>query len=328
MKIGLIGAGLIGTKRAKALLSSPDQLIAVTDPNTENAYKIINNHPNCKLFSSWEGLVNSSTIDAIIISTPHNLLAKITLQALKNNKHVLCEKPLGVSVEEIKKCIKVAERRNLIYKAGYNHRFHPAVLKAYKLFKDKKIGELMFIKGVYGHGGRKGYEKEWRTSKIISGGGELIDQGSHLVDLYHWFDPGKLVSATGLLKSLFWNITVEDNAFFTLQTKQSIGQFHTSWTEWKNIFNFEIHGATGYLKINGLGGSYGDEILIYGRRNEGKAPTEKNWSFNSVDKSWELEWENFRNAILKKQQPLSSGKDGLWVFECINSLYKSTITLN
>src|SRR4030042_4857738 len=110
------------------------------------------------------------------------------------------------------------------------------------------------------------YEIEWRAAKELSGGGELLDQGIHVADLFRWF-LGELEVVYGNTPTYFWNMEVEDNAFALFKT--SIGQtalMHTSWTQWKNRFTFEIFGEAGYLIVEGLGGSYGTETLRIGKR--------------------------------------------------------------
>lgn len=322
MNVGLVGAGFIGNKRAAVFRKSGDKLVAVADFIVEKSDAIAKNLLDCEVFKNWQQLVTNPKIEAVIVSTTHDSLAQISLAALKNNKHVLCEKPLGISLADVQKCAQEANKKQLIYKGGYNHRFHPAIFKAHELFSQKKIGDLMYIKATYGHGGRFGYEKEWRMDKKISGGGELHDQGAHLIDLSLWFmgEPDTIKSE---LTTSFWQTKVEDNAFLLLRNKNVVAQLHASWTEWKNRFIFEIYGTDGYLKINGLGGSYRLETLIFGERIPGKPPKEKIWEFPGEDLSWTKEWQNFTAAIKDKNKLLSSEDEGLKVLKIIQKIYET-----
>ena len=321
MKIALIGAGVIGRKRGNIIKESRADHVCVVVDIDENKAKMLGGSLGC----SWSTQVKDALgkeVEAVVVSTTHNYLAAITKIALKAGKHVLCEKPLGISVEEVAECVKIAKRKGLIYKAGYNHSFHPAIWRAKRYLDAGKIGELMYIKASYGHGGRPGYEKEGRMDKKLSGGGELIDQGAHLIDLSRWFSGEDFDEVMGFIKTTFWPVEVEDNGFLLLRSKRVVASLHASWTEWKNRFEFELYGTLGYLKIRGLGGSYGTEILMLGRRVPGQAPKERIWEFVGADISWKKEWQNFRDAIKNQGLVIGSGEDGLKVLEIVESIYK------
>jgi predicted dehydrogenase len=187
-----------------------------------------------------------------------------------------------------------------------------------------KIGEIFNIRARYGHGGRPGMENEWRASKDLCGGGELLDQGVHIIDLIQWFG-GEVKEVFGKVETKFWNMEVEDNAFAILETENNVtASFHVSWTNWKNIFSFEVFGTEGYLRIEGLGGSYGPETLEYGKRKkEGGKPDIEVFEYTPEDISWVKEWEEFKNAIKEKREPIGSGLDGLKANEVIEAIYRS-----
>ncbi len=320
MKVGIIGAGLIGRKRAGAVAKS-DQIIVVADIDISKAENLANELVGCESTGKWTEVVARKDVDAVCVATTHESLAEISLAILTSGKHVLCEKPLGIRTPEVERCVKEAKKKKLIYKTGFNHRFHPGIFRAHEMFKTDKIGELMYIKATYGIGGRPGYEREWRMNKRISGGGELIDQGTHLIDLSRWF-MGEIVDFKAELLTCFWPVRVEDNVFMWLKNKKAVAELHASWTEWKNRFVFEVHGTLGYLKINGLGGSYGTETLTWGLRIPGKAPEEKAWAFPGEDVSWKGEWQNFRQAVRGKEELNGSGEDGLEMLRIIEKAYK------
>ena len=259
-KIGIIGCGLIGTKRSQAL-GSKGKLIACADININRAKKIALNK-NIKVFSDWRQLLDIKEIDIVMISTPHNQLSKILLQAYKKKKHILIEKPAAKNLKEITKVISKVKNNRIKIRVGFNHRYHPSIIKALEIIKLGIIGKPMYLRARYGHGGRLGYEKEWRAKPSVSGGGELIDQGSHLIDLSRLF-LGEFNDVKGFINTYFYKMSVEDNAFLTLKTNSNkVAFLHVSWTEWKNIFSFEIFCSYGKLDISGMGGSYGKEQLI------------------------------------------------------------------
>jgi predicted dehydrogenase len=293
MNVGLIGCGKIGWKRAQNLGDA--KLVAVADPVTANQY----NHTGplgVPRFDSGYDLLEKADVDAVIIATPHNMLAPLTLAAVKAGKHVLVEKPGAIHQSEIDEINFEARERKLVVKVGYNLRFHPAIMKAHWLHHE--LGNYMTIRGYYGHGGRTGYEKEWRFDEKQSGGGVLMDLGVHLIDLTSTFF-GQIWLDASMLKTYFWDTDLEDNA--TLVLRQMGGQsavLQVSCTEWKNTFSFEIAGTEGKLLIEGLGGSYGTERLTHYKMKPEMGPPETTiWEFPGDDTSWELEFKDFVNHI-------------------------------
>ena len=300
MNVAIIGCGLIGEKRA---LSIPSQNIhTVCDTDTNQAKKLAKK-VNANFTNNYNDIINSKDIDIIIISTPNYLIKEIAIKALNSKKHVLSEKPLGKNVVESKEMTECANKNNKILYTGFNHRFHPSILKAKELIDSSIIGDILHIHGHYGHGGRPGMEKEWRMDPALSGGGELLDQGVHLIDLALLFKgiPNKVFGTTG---QLAWKSKVEDSASFMLLYEDNINLlFSVGWIYWKNKFEFNIYGSNGFLSINGLGGSYGKEKLTLGIRNmKGGIPEIQNFSFSENDNSWKKEWKFFKELIVKKEQ--------------------------
>ena len=212
-------------------------------------------------------------------------------------------------------------------KIGFNHRHHPAVWKAKALLEEGSIGQSLFIRCRYGHGGRPGYEDEWRADPEISGGGELLDQGIHTIDLFRWF-LGDFQEAFGYTDTWFWDMPVEDNAFALFRTPGGqVAFLHTSWTQWKNLFSFEISGSAGYLIVEGLGGSYGAERLTWGRRRpESGPPDEERFDFSGPDTSWKAEWYEFVSAVQEGREPLANGYDGWQAMRMVHAVYESART--
>lgn len=323
-KLLIIGAGLIGNKRAKAAHEGGLFSIAgVCDIRREAAQALAIQY-GARIFTDWKKAIMESDADVVLIATTHDLLAPIALAAVKAGKHVFIEKPGARRPGELIPVLKEAKKRKSGVWVGFNHRYHPAVQKMRELLAEKKIGKLMYVRGVYGHGGRKGYDKEWRAKPKVSGGGELLDQGSHLIDLTHYLvGKPKLVHAE--LKKYFWKMPVEDNAFLTLRCPKGETAFlHASWTQWKNRFSYEVFGATGALVISGLGGSYGVESLtLYERPPEGGAPKETVWEFPGQDESFGIELREFMKALESPKRKTKSLEETIVNLEVVEAAYRS-----
>lgn len=296
MNVAIIGCGLIGRKRAKCL--GEHKLKAVADAVPERADELAAQHPGAKAVSREDAIRGEET-EAVIVSTTHDSLAEITLDCVRAGKHVLVDKPAARSAPELKPILDIlgSGKTNRKVRVGFNHRYHGAMQKAKELIDAGAVGDLMFIRGRYGHGGRVGYEKEWRANPEVSGGGELLDQGIHLIDLSRWM-LGDFPHVQGYVDTYFWQMPVEDNAFAILRTEQNqVAWLHVSWTEWKNLFSLEIYGKTGKLQIDGLGGSYGPEQLTYYKMLPQMGPPEtQTWQFPE-DNSWAREFAEFVRDI-------------------------------
>lgn len=322
MNAAIIGCGLIGQKRAKALAGAT--LVACADALPERAHALAKAHSGCTAHADWHDVLKRPDVDFVIVATIHSALADITASALAAGKHVFVEKPAARNARELLPVIGTAEKSGRLVRVGFNHRYHFAFQKARELVSSGAIGPLMFVRARYGHGGRIGYDKEWRANKELSGGGELIDQGVHLIDLARWF-LGDFVDVQGFAPTYFWDMKVDDNAFMLLKTaKQQTAFLHASCTEWKNTFSFEIYGRTGKLDINGLGGSYGTErITLYKMLPEMGPPETTAWEFPMPDRSWELEMAEFLDDIKQNRQPSANLQDARAALEVVERIYSA-----
>jgi predicted dehydrogenase len=259
------------------------------------------------------------------VSTTHDMLAEIALAAVRAGKHVLVEKPAARRATELEPLIEAASRSRVCVRVGFNHRYHPGIQKAREIFDSGGIGASMFIRGRYGHGGRVGYDREWRANPRLSGGGELIDQGIHLIDLARWF-LGDFVEVQGFAHTYFWDMPVEDNGFILLKTEQrQVAFLHASCTEWKNLFSFEIYGKNGKLDVSGLGGSYGTERIAFYRMLPQMGPPETTiWEFPMADSSWKQEFSEFVEDILQGRQPSVSLLDAQRALQIIECIYRGS----
>lgn len=324
MRVGIVGCGLIGKKRAQAAAKAGDQLAACFDADPLKAQALAAEFGGA-VASDWEAIAADRHIDALVVATPNHLHADITIAALRAGKHVVCEKPLACSADESAAMVRAAHEHQRCLKTGFNHRHYPALQEAARRLAAGAIGEPLCIRARYGHGGRPGYDTEWRGDARLSGGGELLDQGVHLIDLCRWF-LGDFVEGQAILTNFFWKKSaLEDNAFVTLKTANGrVAQFHTSWTQWKNLFSLELIGSQGYLLIEGLAGSYGQQRLCVGRRNDQIWRPEEEWiEFPAGDASWADEWAEFQAAIREGRAPLGSGADGHAVTQIVEALYRS-----
>lgn len=327
MRVGVVGCGLIGRRRAAVVRESAgSELVIVADIDQSRAQKVAR-ESGCLVTTDWREVVSRDDVDAVIVSTTNDWLAPISIEAARKGKHLLCEKPLGRNPEESWQIVEAARTNRVKLKTGFNHRHHAAIWEAHQLFEQGAIGEICFMRCRYGHGGRPGYENEWRANPEISGGGELLDQGIHALDLFRWF-LGDFHEAVGFMATSFWNTSVEDNAFALLRRAEGqVASLHASWTQWKNLFSFEIFGRDGYLIVEGLGGSYGLERLIWGKRLPGSGPPEeKCFEFPGPDVSWEEEWREFVTAIQEDREPLGNAYDGWQAVKLAHAIYESTAT--
>jgi len=321
LNIGLIGCGIVGMKRALAL--GDNKLVIAVDTHIERAQEVAKS-AGCKHASTNPNhLYSDKSIELVIIATTNEHLAHLTLDAVRNRKHVLVEKPAGITPEELAPIIREADKNNVFVKVGFNHRFHPALLKAKEFVKSNALGKLMYIRGRYGHGGRLGYEREWRANPKRSGGGELIDQGVHLIDLSRWF-LGDLDVINSYEHTYFWDMPVDDNAFLMLKnSKDQVAWLHVSCTEWKNMFSFEIFGKKGKLAIDGLGRSYGVETLTYYKMSPKMGiPEIATWKYNSkTDESWKRELDYFIQCINLHKKPEGDISDAKKALDIVKKVY-------
>jgi len=262
----------------------------------------------------------------VIVATTNRSLAPVTVEAVGQGKHVIVEKPVGRTVAEIDTVISAACKAGVHVQVGFNHRYHPSLQRARELVDSGALGPLLFIRGRYGHGGRVGYEKEWRSDPEISGGGELIDQGVHLIDLARWF-LGDFTQVDGHTHTYFWRMPVDDNAFVSLRTPSNqTAWLHVSCTEWKNMFSFEVYGRDGKIDIQGLGGSYGVERLALYRMQAQMGPPETTiWEYPGEDKSWQSETADFIRSVELGVDRGPTLHDARAVLEVVESIYRQSL---
>jgi len=320
MKVGIFGCGLIGGKRANSLAGGTHRVAATFDVVPDRARALAVKH-GAEACDAPEGLL--AKVDAVVVATTNDQLVPMATLAVRAGKHVLLEKPAARSTGELEPLAELARKNRVLVKVGYNHRFHPAAQKARAILDAGACGDVMFVRGRYGHGGRPGYDKEWRADRLKSGGGELLDQGVHVIDLARWFVGAEFTEVFGRVETYFWNMPVEDNAFLTLATAaRQVAHLQVSWTEWKNLFSFEIYARHAKLHWEGLGGSYGLERLYHYRMRPEMGPPETLvYEYPGADRSWSLEWDDFANAVAQGTRACGDLDDALATLRIVDRIY-------
>lgn len=315
MSSAIIGYGLIARKREQ-FIKKHSEIRYIYDVKKLKKKNYTNN---------YNLIFEDKKIKNIFISTIHSKLFFFAKLGLINNKNVFLEKPGGINSKELKELSRIQKKKKKVVFLGYNHRYHFSIIKAKKLLDKGVLGKIYFIKASYGHGGRVGYEKEWRFNKSLSGGGQLLDQGSHIIDLARYFLNSNFRVKHASLKNYFWNTKLEDNAFVELENnKHQKIFFHTSCSEWKNTFDMQIYGKFGKIKLEGLGGSYGTEKINFYKMSKKMGPPQTFcWEYPMQDNSWKIEVENFFKIIKKnKIKNYASLNDSIKNMSIIEECYK------
>jgi predicted dehydrogenase len=321
VRIAIVGAGRQGFRRLQAIQEvGGDDVVVVADKSREAAESLAA-RANCPWSTDWRSALDASA-DAVLICTPPYTHDEIARQALRAGRHVLCEKPLATTVPAAWEMVAEAERAGRVLKCGFNYRFHPAIQRARTLLQDGQLGRLIELRSRHGTGGRPHFEREWRTNAGESGGGILMDQGVHVLDLFHWL-AGPFQRVIARTATSYWPIApVEDNVVAVFVGENVLAGLHVSWTQWKNLFTLDLFGSDGSIRIEGLGGSYGDERLIV-RGGAGKDRVIEVIEFRGPDPSWQAEWRDFAAAASEGREPSGGGRDGAEVLILVEAIYRS-----
>ena len=288
-RVLVVGAGYAGSKRARIAADHPgSRVVGVCDVDRSRAEKIAA-ELGCQAYEDAAAALSKTKPDIAIVSTTNREAMPIARAALEAGADVLVEKPFGRNVAEARAMVAAATAAKRSLAVGFTLRYQPALVRARELAERGEIGTIQFVRCVYGHGGRRGYEREWRADPEIAGGGELLDQGVHVVDLLvHWL--GRPARVQAELTTLAWPMQVEDNAFATLRWAEGpVAQFHVSWSQWINRFTWQVYGSEGAIEVEGLGGSYGVPTLTHWKRRDG-VPERAVETFEGGDAAWAEEW--------------------------------------
>ncbi|HNS80358.1 MAG TPA: Gfo/Idh/MocA family oxidoreductase [Kiritimatiellia bacterium] len=326
MKVAIIGAGLQCRRRAPVINDFPETELAVIASDHAGPAQKLAAQFGCEASDDWRRVVERDDIDIVAVCTPPHVHAEISIAAMKAGKHVLCEKPLTRTVEEAEQMLAAAKDTGRTLKCGFNHRHHPAVWEAHQRVSRGEIGRPLFARCRYGICGRPGYENEWRADPAKAAGGQFIEQGTHAIDLFRWFlgEITEAVCMSGIL--YFKKQSMDDSGMALFRTDSgATASLHTTLTEWQNQFSFEVFGEDGYLKVEGLGSSYGNERLIAGRRDFDAPFQDTVTHYRGGDISWREEWREFLAAIREKREPIGNGQDGLMAMRIALTAYEAEL---
>ena len=330
LKVGIAGFGVVGKKRKACVDRHPNlRLVAVCDRNFDDEGLL---EEDVYYYQNYQNLLDQE-LDILIICLTNEIAPEVTIAGLQAGLHVFCEKPPGRNVEDIKRVIQI-ESQNPLLKLmyGFNHRYHESVQNALKLVKDGKFGKVINMRGLYGKAKLITFNQpDWRTKREIAGGGVLLDQGIHMVDLMRLFG-GNFTEVHSFISNRHWGYDVEDNAYALMKTEDGVvGMLNSSATQWRHRFNLDINLEYGSIILGGIISgtkSYGAEtltVLEADPDNDNGDPKEKIIRYNR-DPSWDEEIMVFVNAILNKTQVQSgSSIDALKTMQLVYKIYYSDI---
>ncbi len=301
LRVAIAGFGKMGQIRAEEILKNENtKLVAVFDIN-----EVTNVGNDVKVCKTYDELLENE-LDAMFICAFNDVNAEYTKRALEKGFHVFCEKPPARNTEELQSVLELEKKTKLVLKYGFNHRLHYSVIEAKKLIESGTMGKLLWMRGVYGKAGSIDYHKNWRNYKHISGGGILIDQGIHMLDLMIYFSQTKFTHIQSIITNAYWDIESEDNAFVNMKSDNGvIATIHSSATQWKHKFLLEMCFEEGYINLDGIlsnSRSYAPETMVVGRREFeditfAMGKPKENITWFEYDDSWKLELEDFIEAI-------------------------------
>jgi predicted dehydrogenase len=326
MKIGIIGFGKMGQTRAEAIEDSGHgEIVSVYDNDQSLDFR------KYSVADSAQEIIEDPAIEAIFVCTPNNLNKPLTLNGLQAGKHVFCEKPPAFTVEDMNEIRKMEDKSGKKLMYGFNHRHHRSIKYMKSLIDSGEYGDVIWMRGRYGKSVDDNFFNGWRAKKELAGGGILLDQGIHMIDLF-LFLGGKFDRFSAFVSNQYWKRDIEDNVFAILKNSETgmTASLHSTMTQWRHLFSLEVFMSKGYMVLNGLitsTRSYGDEILSIAK-NRSTAPAatwkdEEKISYDS-DKSWRSEVDHFFEAIAT-DNPITVGnsKDALNVMQAIEAIYKS-----
>jgi|TARA_Y100000782_G_scaffold56662_1_gene62752 predicted dehydrogenase len=321
-KVGIIGYGKMGQIRHQVISAFEDvQVQSIYDPEIVDT--------EIEKAQNSDQIIENPEIDAVFTCTPNYLNKPLTIQSLKAGKHVFCEKPPAFTAKDIEEIRAVEKESGKVLMYGFNHRHHASIKYMKKLVDDKEFGKILWMRGRYGKSVDETFYDNWRAKKELAGGGILIDQGIHMLDLFLHLG-GNFDNVHASVSNLYWNLSVEDNVFATLEnTKTGLAaSLHSTMTQWRHLVSLEVFLEKGYLVLNGLktsSNAYGEEILTIAK-NRSTAPAatwkdEKNITYHT-DESWESELTEFFSAIKSNREvKLGNSSDALKLMKIVDKIY-------
>lgn len=325
LNIGIIGFGKMGQIRAKTIKANGKGTVAlIFDTNTDI------DPMGAEVAASAQEIIENPTIDAVFICTPNFLNKPLTIAALDKGKHVFCEKPPAFNAAEIKEIREVEKTSGKKLMYGFNHRHHSSIKHMKTLIDSGEYGNILWMRGRYGKSVGKDFFRSWRAKKELAGGGILLDQGIHMLDLFLYL-AGDFHEVQATVSNLYWKLDIEDNVFAIFKNNENgiVAQLHSTMTQWRHLFSLEVFMEKGYLVLNGLktsSGTYGDEVLsIAKNRTTAPAATwedEERITYHT-DISWKSEIHHFFDAILNDTEiEIGDSTDALKLMKIIDKVYQ------
>ena len=326
LKVGIAGFGVVGKRRRDCVDRHPQlQLIAVCD-RTFSDKGIMED--GLVFYSSYHDLLQED-LDILIVCLTNEIAPEVSIEGLEKGMHVFCEKPPGRDVSDIVRVMDVEKQHpdlRLMY--GFNHRYHDSVQEALRIIRSGEMGKVINLRGVYGKSKLITFNQpDWRTKREIAGGGVLLDQGIHMVDLMHLF-AGEFTEVHSFVSNSHWGYDVEDNAYALMRTEDGVvAMLNSSATQWRHRFHLDINCDQGSIILGGIlsgSKSYGAETLtvVYADPNyDNGDPREKIIRYNK-DPSWDEEIKVFVDSIINTQ-PVQHGssEDALKTMQLVYRIY-------
>ena len=325
LKVGIAGYGVVGKRRRYYIDKNPYfKTVAICDQYFDNSGVM---DDGVKFHRQYQELLKEP-LDVLFVSLPNYIAADVTKAGLAQGFHVFCEKPPGRDVADIQSVIEIEKQHpDTLLKYGFNHRYHDSVKEALRIIESGELGQIVNLRGVYGKSKIIPFSGGWRAERKYSGGGILLDQGIHMVDLIRLFCGCEFVDIQSFISNQYWHHDVEDNAYAMMKDEKGrIALIHSSATQWQHRFSLEIALTEGYLELKGLltgSKSYGRERLVIGRRDEADTGSQRDEILNYLeDNSWRDEVNEFADAVVH-QHPIEYGssKEALATMKLIYQIY-------
>jgi predicted dehydrogenase len=326
LKVGICGYGIVGKRRRICVDRHPDlKMIAICDQSFTDKKSMVDGLDGYK---SYRDLLKMD-LDILIVCMTNDIAPEVTIAGLKEGLHIFCEKPPGKDVLDIKKVIEVekgCQGQKLMY--GFNHRYHDSIKEAMRIIKTNELGKVINLRGVYGKSQLITFDQsDWRTKRDISGGGVMLDQGIHMLDIMRLF-AGEFTEVHSFIENSHWNYDVEDNAYALMRTKNGVvAMMSSSATQWRHRFHLDINLEKGSIILGGIlsgSKSYGAETLtvVYANpENDQGDPKEVTTRYNT-DPSWYEEIKEFTDCI-NDNKKITSGNsdDALQTMKLVYKIY-------
>lgn len=352
LKVGIVGYGVVGQRRRLFIDKNPNlETAAVCDVRFKKGGSMIDGadfnytydlledrsheeplsgttDDGIQFFNNYNDLLYNSTLDILFVCVPNYLAPEATIAGLEQGLHIFCEKPPGRTIDDIRKVIEVEKKHpHQKLKYGFNHRYHSSVKKAKEIIVSKQLGDIINLRGVYGKSSIVPFTGQWRSMKKFSGGGILLDQGIHMLDMFRYFC-GDFVEVKSFVSNNYWGHDVEDNAYAIMRDNNGrVAVIHSSATQWQHSFRLEITFEEGFLELSGIlsgSKSYGQEKLLIVPKQENSATGSLSGTTTQYleDTSWNDEITEFADLIVN-DKPVEQGNsnDALKVMKLIYQIY-------